>query len=159
MYLRVRNGPVAQLNRASDSGSAGRGFESHRGHKNGDRLGDRHFYYPVGFRTWAAPSPINLFLVHSVNGRHSGTALTLRVRPNGAIESMTPLFPSFSLLRKHAPYGRLAALRDRSHPPGSPQYVLPFNWLFTMFFQPLVCEAEVVIAKETAVSRQWRWMG
>ena len=112
MYLRVRNGPVAQLNRASDSGSAGRGFESHRGHKNGDRLGDRHFY-----------DPINLFLVHSVNGRHSGTTLTLRVRPNGAIESMTPLLPSFSLLRKHAPYGRLAALRDRSHPPGSPQYV------------------------------------
>lgn len=31
-YLRVRIGPVAQLNRASDSGSAGRGFESHRGH-------------------------------------------------------------------------------------------------------------------------------
>ena len=56
--------------------------------------------------------------------RPSGTALTLRVRPNGAIESMTPLFPFFSLLRKHAPYGRLAALRDRSHPPGSPQYHL-----------------------------------
>ena len=33
MYLRGHNGSVAQLNRASDSGSAGRGFESHRGHK------------------------------------------------------------------------------------------------------------------------------
>ncbi len=46
-------------------------------------------------------------------------------------ETFRPLFfctrqgfrgPLFSLLRKHAPYGRLAALRDRSHPPGSPQY-------------------------------------
>lgn len=33
-YLRVRIGPVAQLNRASDSGSAGHGFESHPSHSN-----------------------------------------------------------------------------------------------------------------------------
>ena len=31
--------------------------------------------------------------------------------------------PCFILLRKSARYTRLAALRDRSHPPGSPQYV------------------------------------
>ena len=44
-----------------------------------------------------------------------------------------------------------AALRDRSHPPGSPQYVLPFNWLFTVILQPFVGEAEVVVAEEAVV--------
>ena len=42
-YLRGRKGPVAQLNRASDSGSAGRGFESHRGHKISSRKRDCFF--------------------------------------------------------------------------------------------------------------------
>lgn len=46
MYLRGHNGSVAQLNRASDSGSAGRGFESHRGHKKSVRPGDRFFCLP-----------------------------------------------------------------------------------------------------------------
>ena len=42
-YLRVRIGPVAQLNRASDSGSAGLGFESQRGHKKSSRKRDCFF--------------------------------------------------------------------------------------------------------------------
>ena len=37
-YLRVRIGPVAQLNRASDSGSAGLGFESQRGHEQNPKV-------------------------------------------------------------------------------------------------------------------------
>ena len=35
LHLQNRNGSVAQLNRASDSGSEGRGFESHRNHQGG----------------------------------------------------------------------------------------------------------------------------
>ena len=48
-YLRVRIGPVAQLNRASDSGSAGLGFESQRGHKKAIAAATA-FLYPVGMR-------------------------------------------------------------------------------------------------------------
>lgn len=32
LYIGAGNGPVAQLNRAADSGSEDRGFESHRDH-------------------------------------------------------------------------------------------------------------------------------
>ena len=32
LYIGARQGPVAQLNRAADSGSEDRGFESHRDH-------------------------------------------------------------------------------------------------------------------------------
>ena len=35
LQLQNHNGSVAQLNRASDSGSEGRGFESHRNHQGG----------------------------------------------------------------------------------------------------------------------------
>ena len=34
-------GPVVQLNRTSDSGSEGRGFESRRGHTVGERRGGK----------------------------------------------------------------------------------------------------------------------
>ena len=45
-----RNGYVAQLNRASDYGSEGCGFESHRGHfKTGkEKLLFRFFYFQAG---------------------------------------------------------------------------------------------------------------
>ncbi len=41
-FCHRKNGPVAQLNRASDSGSEGRGFESPRGHS---------FFYSVSLIT------------------------------------------------------------------------------------------------------------
>ena len=44
LQLQNRNGSVAQLNRASDSGSEGRGFESHRNHQ-GVQLSQLHLFY------------------------------------------------------------------------------------------------------------------
>lgn len=61
-YLRVRIGPVAQLNRASDSGSAGRGFESHRGHKNWrSQWRSPIFVTPRDSGTGLRPVPVILF--------------------------------------------------------------------------------------------------
>ena len=47
-----------------------------------------------------------------------------------------------------------AALRDRSHPPGSPRYVkpaLPLYGSFSVLYEPVVGEAEVVVAEEAVV--------
>ena len=43
LQLQNHNGSVAQLNRASDSGSEGRGFESHRNHQ-GVQLSQLHLF-------------------------------------------------------------------------------------------------------------------
>ena len=44
LHLQNHNGSVAQLNRASDSGSEGRGFESHRNHQGVQPFEVAHFY-------------------------------------------------------------------------------------------------------------------
>ena len=44
LQLQNRNGSVAQLNRASDSGSEGRGFESHRNHPGGAVVSTAPFF-------------------------------------------------------------------------------------------------------------------
>ena len=77
-------------------------------------------------------------MAESVDALVSNTSGATRAGSTPALgtekgEVLTPPFsvprpgpnPFLFLVRhsERAPYGRLAALRDRSHPPGSPQYV------------------------------------
>ena len=50
VYLRPLNGSVAQLDRASDYGSEGLGFDSLRCHKKEKSLSNRGFFFAKGFR-------------------------------------------------------------------------------------------------------------
>ena len=55
LHLQNHNGSVAQLNRASDSGSEGRGFESHRNHQ-GVQLSQLHLLILGGYGIPAIPT-------------------------------------------------------------------------------------------------------
>ena len=55
LHLQNLNGSVAQLNRASDSGSEGRGFESHRNHQE-VQLSQLHLFILGGYGIPAIPT-------------------------------------------------------------------------------------------------------
>jgi len=61
--------------------------------------------------------------------------------------------PLFISLRESAPYSRLAALRDRSHPPGSPQYVTKQRPFWGVFLWAEMDSDDTFFLKKYVTSR------